>query len=674
MNLTKNHLEKSKIESAAAEAYKKGDYSTAITNQLKIINWPDAEKNLRDYQLLVLYLYSSGDYDAALKFNLHITKIWPENAASFHNAGVCQSQLGRFKEAIVSLKKSIDLKPDQANVHDALALCYAKIGEYEKSKVHGQKALLGKYYSCKTVDEGLTLNQIEIPEFSIDNPAKNVIAFSLWGATERYLKGAMDNAAIARHIYPEWRCRFYCDETVPEHVIGFLLSQGADVVMMPPQQYQFEGLFWRFLVANDSSVERFLVRDVDSLLNVREREAVQEWISSGHYFHLMRDYYTHTALILAGMWGGVAGVLPDISRLYQSYLTAPDKTNTCDQLFLRERIWPLIEQDVCVHDSVFDCLGAVPFPDTARLKQDRHVGQDNYFVTRNWEPEFGHISSGNSDYTLSDLSCDERKKFVFSITTGRSGTTFLAQLIDSNITDAEVHHERSGFEVAGYNTPSSSHMMQFNSLGNTVHVREFWEQKLNTIRYGKGETYVEVSHFLAKGGLLENIGLLGPDTDVDIVILQRDKLKIAWSLANRFDLYNYGFGWLFYLDPRYPKNIVSFDYFINFGMWGVCAWYCYEIEARALYYERILSKKHNVKFHRVNLEDLTNKDGASKLLTDLGLDVTATQVVIPGKENSQNEWMFGERDKKSLNKIIQEAPFDVDQVVSRYIRSGKRIG
>jgi hypothetical protein len=49
------------------------------------------------------------------------------------------------------------------------------------------------------------------------------------------------------------------------------------------------GMLWRFTVAADPTVDRFIVRDVDSRLNYRERLAVEEWIQSGRPIHIMRD-------------------------------------------------------------------------------------------------------------------------------------------------------------------------------------------------------------------------------------------------------------------------------------------------------------------------------------------------------------------------------------------------
>ena len=54
----------------------------------------------------------------------------------------------------------------------------------------------------------------------------------------------------------------------------------------------------------DPTVEKFLVRDSDNDLTMRERFAVDEWISSQKPFHAMRDHPLHRDPVLAGAWGG----------------------------------------------------------------------------------------------------------------------------------------------------------------------------------------------------------------------------------------------------------------------------------------------------------------------------------------------------------------------------------
>jgi hypothetical protein len=53
---------------------------------------------------------------------------------------------------------------------------------------------------------------------------------------------------------------------------------------------------WRFLVAADTDVERYVVRDIDSRLSLREQAAVDEWIESQKKSHVMRDHSSHSLI------------------------------------------------------------------------------------------------------------------------------------------------------------------------------------------------------------------------------------------------------------------------------------------------------------------------------------------------------------------------------------------
>jgi hypothetical protein len=61
-------------------------------------------------------------------------------------------------------------------------------------------------------------------------------------------------------------------------------------------EYLGVGLFQRFLVMNDPTVGRFLVRDCDARLSVAEAELVRQWIDSDQPFHVVRDHALHNAV------------------------------------------------------------------------------------------------------------------------------------------------------------------------------------------------------------------------------------------------------------------------------------------------------------------------------------------------------------------------------------------
>ncbi len=58
---------------------------------------------------------------------------------------------------------------------------------------------------------------------------------------------------------------------------------------------------WRFLLMDDQSVKRFIIRAADSLLSEQEAAAVETWLASPYWFHNMCDYFSHINLLLAGM-------------------------------------------------------------------------------------------------------------------------------------------------------------------------------------------------------------------------------------------------------------------------------------------------------------------------------------------------------------------------------------
>ena len=121
------------------------------------------------------------------------------------------------------------------------------------------------------------------------------------------------------------------------------------------------GTFWRFLVAEDRSIPRWIVRDVDSRLCYRDRQAVEEWIASRHPFHVVRDHPYHSHPILACSFGG--GRIPDMRACHQWQDKA---TYGDDEKFLAEKIWPRIMAQTLVHDCCHqarfgeEAIGSLP--------------------------------------------------------------------------------------------------------------------------------------------------------------------------------------------------------------------------------------------------------------------------------------------------------------------------
>ena len=144
---------------------------------------------------------------------------------------------------------------------------------------------------------------------------KKIISFSLYGDKPLYYLGAELNIKEAKEIYPDYICRFYCAKDVPN--LEVLKSLDCEVIVpdldSPP-------VFWRILACDDPDVDICLQRDCDSIVNSREKAAVDEWLSSGKSLHLMHDSKIgHFHKVMAGMWGVVNKGQFNFSRELNSF-------------------------------------------------------------------------------------------------------------------------------------------------------------------------------------------------------------------------------------------------------------------------------------------------------------------------------------------------------------------
>jgi hypothetical protein len=181
---------------------------------------------------------------------------------------------------------------------------------------------------------------------------KKIISFSLWGNNPIYTQGAIRNAELAKEVYPDWICRYYVGKSTPNDITEKLKHFNNTEVIEMDNDGDWTGMFWRFYPAGENDVDVVIVRDCDSRLNNRERDAVNEWLNSDKGFHIMRDHPYHTTAILGGMWGSKKGVTPNIKQQMETYV----KGNfwQVDQNFLRDIIYPIVKNNSLVHDEFFD--------------------------------------------------------------------------------------------------------------------------------------------------------------------------------------------------------------------------------------------------------------------------------------------------------------------------------
>ena len=191
--------------------------------------------------------------------------------------------------------------------------------------------------------------------------------------------GAVENVKSIKRLFPGWISRFYVAPSVSPSTVERLVEVGegrVEVVEMEEdvvvgRKGRYGGNFWRFLVASDPDVAMYAVRDVDARMNERDVVAMAEWEASGRAFHVIRDHPQHSRHWMWTMlWGGRRR-LPSMEDLLQ---TADLDAFFADMHFLNGQVWPLIRDDVFIHDC-WTCvsMGGI-CPNATRSPRGFHMG------------------------------------------------------------------------------------------------------------------------------------------------------------------------------------------------------------------------------------------------------------------------------------------------------------
>ncbi len=315
------------------------------------------DEHLQRYQLADLFLDS-------FPYNAHVTaadSLWMGLPVLTLQG---QSFASRVASSILMALDLPELVTTSMTAYEALAIELASQPArlpVLRQKLERSKAA-GRYFNqmqyVQALENALTAVAYPAPQ--------KLIAFSLWGDDSTYLIGALRNSELAAKLYPDWVCRFYCADDLPQDFLNQLQEHpNVQVVLMPPKPDR-GGAFWRFLAAEDAGVSHVLFRDTDSRLSPREVAAVNEWLAADKDAHLMRDHPFHWPSIMAGMWGCKGGLLLSWQAQLDAY--QPTTEYGSDQQFLANVIYPQIKHQCVIHDawgiSEAD-LDVRPFP-TAR--------------------------------------------------------------------------------------------------------------------------------------------------------------------------------------------------------------------------------------------------------------------------------------------------------------------
>lgn len=203
---------------------------------------------------------------------------------------------------------------------------------------------------------------------------EKVISFSVYGSNPKYTVGMIKNLELSKMIFPDWKVYIYYNNTVPIDMIE-KYKKYNNCKLFNMDDYNLPGMFWRFLTYDKENVERFISRDADSRLSMREKLAVDEWIESGKPLHIMRDHPNHGIPIYGGLFGLVCNKEFIIEDEILKWLVDKNKdlfAHNVDTFFLENIIYNRF--DMISHNSYHtEFPNSRPFP--TKMENFRFVGE-----------------------------------------------------------------------------------------------------------------------------------------------------------------------------------------------------------------------------------------------------------------------------------------------------------
>jgi tetratricopeptide (TPR) repeat protein len=278
--------------------------------------------------------------------------------------------MNRHQEIIDSYGHLFETQPQSVALHHAFCVAHHRLGDQTEAHRYGRALLQLRDASARSTFR--PVDAVQMPD-----GGRNIVSISLWGNDPIYTLGAIINCVLIRLFLPGWSARFYVDGSVKKACLTQITKQGGEIVRADRLHPDVPPMFWRFLVADDAEVDRFLCRDADSRLTVREASAISAWCASAMPFHVIRDHVLHCDPMLGGLWGGVTAANLAVAERIDAYTSNDSLWNSYgnDQNFLKEMVWPDIRDVTLAHDEFYELAGTRRIARHFKWTEDTHIGR-----------------------------------------------------------------------------------------------------------------------------------------------------------------------------------------------------------------------------------------------------------------------------------------------------------
>ena len=166
-------------------------------------------------------------------------------------------------------------------------------------------------------------NQPENKIYNYDtynNYHPKIISFSLWGDSEIYNYGIVENALVAKEKLPEFKIYLYYNNTVLTKTLNILKKlDNVVLILVNNTDKSAINMFWRLNPCFFSNSIVF-IRDCDSLINERDFFVINHFINSELDICSVKDNPAHLKYaIMGGMCGYKNGILNKYSNYFNNY-------------------------------------------------------------------------------------------------------------------------------------------------------------------------------------------------------------------------------------------------------------------------------------------------------------------------------------------------------------------
>lgn len=219
----------------------------------------------------------------------------------------------------------------------------------------------------------------------MNNYKRKIISFCVWGKSDLYNLGLLENALQIQKVFPGWIMQVIYTQTANKKIMEEISKFPWVEMEMYNLPNHSKNSMLRFLPGMNPQNDVVIFRDADSRLLKRDFIAVMDWLNNTNKkVHLIRDHPANKSLIMAGLWGVRDGIIakPEIICEFYKYFKNPEFTKwTVDQVYLSKYIYSLIRNNTCIHASFNNFEPwAIPFPKDAPSRRPNFCGKTYYYA------------------------------------------------------------------------------------------------------------------------------------------------------------------------------------------------------------------------------------------------------------------------------------------------------